>query len=124
MNMIHPKLKDGGDIAELRKEAGVWLRDKRESAGLSQRELATKVGFDYYTFISQIEAGRGKVPSERYEAYSLALNLDPREFAITMLRYNDPHTYALIFGDRQQNAKPDVAALEERLRRLEAMLGA
>ncbi|MDO1585591.1 helix-turn-helix domain-containing protein [Rhizobium oryzicola] len=124
MNMNQQRLKDAGDIAELRKEAGLWLRDKRETAGLSQRELATKVGFDYYTFISQIEAGRGKVPSERYEAYSVALNLDPREFAITMLRYNDPHTYALIFGEREQSANPDVAALEERLRRLEAMLGA
>ncbi len=82
------------------------------------------MGFDYYTFISQIEAGRGKVPSERYEAYALALNLDPREFAITMLRYNDPHTYALIFGDRETSINPDVAALEERLRRLESMLGA
>ena len=51
------------DTAELRKQAGKWLRLRREKLGLSQRELAKRVKIDYYTFISQIEAGRGRVPA-------------------------------------------------------------
>tara|TARA_B100000686_G_C16324196_1_gene729806 strand:- start:105 stop:416 length:312 start_codon:yes stop_codon:yes gene_type:complete len=84
--------------AELRKEAGVWLRSKRCELGLSQRELAERVNMEYYTFISQIEAGRGRVPSERLADWAVALEVDPSEFATTLMRYYDPYTYELIFG--------------------------
>lgn len=115
--------KDTSTIAELRKEAGVWLRRKREEAGFSQRELAAKVGFEYYTFISQIESGRGKLPADRYEGYADALNIQPREFATTMLRYNDPHIYSMIFGSQEEPEKQqDMSAIENRLRLLEAKL--
>ncbi len=90
------------ELAALRREAGQWLKDRREALGMSQRELATKVGIEYYTFISQIEAGRGRVPAERYEAYALALDIEPREFTKTMLRYNDTVVYNLLFGAESQ----------------------
>ena len=35
---------------------------------------------EYYTFISQIEAGRGRIPAERMRDWSIALEMDPREF--------------------------------------------
>ncbi len=91
------KAKD--EMGALRREAGAWLREKREAAGLSQRELAGRVGIEYYTFISQIEAGRGRVPAERYEAYAHAVGVPPRDFVKIMMRYNDPITYAILFGD-------------------------
>ena len=71
----------------------------RESRGLTQRELAEKVGFDYYTFIAQIEAGRGRIPPERYGAYARALNVPSREFVQTMLKYYDPVTYRHLFSN-------------------------
>lgn len=115
--------KDLNSIAELRKKAGLWLRKKREAAGLSQRELASQIGVDYYTFISQLESGRGKVPADRYEAYANALDVAPRDFAMTMLRYNDPHIYSLIFDEGESPAaNSNVSALEARLRLLEAKL--
>lgn len=117
------KGREVNDLAELRKQAGLWLREKREAAGLSQRELAAAVGFEYYTFISQIEAGRGKVPAERYAAYAKAVAVGARDFAMTMLRFNDPYTYGLIFGgEHAVAANSDIVALETRLRRLEAKL--
>ena len=54
--------KDQVLLAEIRKVSGAWLREKREAAGLSQKAVAELVGFDYYTFISQVECGRGKIP--------------------------------------------------------------
>jgi transcriptional regulator with XRE-family HTH domain len=123
MAITDKKISSLGDIAELRKEAGLWLREKRERAGFSQRELAIKVGFEYYTFISQIESGRGRVPAERYEKYAKAFRMAPRDFAMAMLRFNDPHTYRMIFeSDMQPNANSDVTRLEERLRLIEARL--
>lgn len=84
---------------ESRVEAGEWLASARRSAGLSQRELAGKLGDLYHTFISQIEAGKGRLPSERYQDYAEALKIDTRHFAITMLRFYEPTTYQLIFRD-------------------------
>jgi transcriptional regulator with XRE-family HTH domain len=82
---------------ELRKRAGAWLRARRSELGLSQRELALRVNMEYYTFISQIEAGRGRIPAERMRDWSTALEVDPREFAITLMKYYDPFVYEMVF---------------------------
>lgn len=112
------------DMAALRREGGLWLKERREAAGLSQRELAACVGIDYYTFISQIEAGRGRVPAERYEAYAAALNVSPRIFTLTMLRYNEPILYRLLAETPgpARSSPMALSDLEARLRRLEARL--
>jgi transcriptional regulator with XRE-family HTH domain len=89
--------RDDPEVQELRRAAGEWLRSLRERRGLSQRELAKLVGADYYTFISQLETGRGRVPPDRYELWANALGISPREFVRTMLRYYDPVTYGILF---------------------------
>lgn len=124
MNSRTQRKKDTEFISALRKKAGLWLREKREAAGLSQRELAEKVGIEYYTFISQIESGRGKVPTDRYQNYANALDIPDREFATTMLRYNDPYIYDMIFGEENPTISNEynIEALETRLRMLEAKL--
>lgn len=112
------------DTVALRRAGGAWLKEKREAAHLSQRELASRVGIEYYTFISQIEGGRGRVPAERFEAYAAALNVSPREFTMTMLRYNEPVIFRLL-AEAQEEVKATAATisdLEERLRRIEARL--
>ncbi len=86
------------DSAELRRQAGAWLRARRCELGLSQRELAKRVNMDYYTFVSQIEAGRGRVPADRLQDWAEALEMNSREFAIKLMQYYDPFTYALVFG--------------------------
>ena len=86
--------------AELRKQAGAWLREKRCELGISQRELAYRVNMEYYTFISQIEAGRGRVPADRMRDWAVALEMDPRELAIILMKYYDPYNYELIFGSQ------------------------
>jgi len=83
---------------DLRLQAGAWLKAAREQAGLSQRELAANMGALYYTFISQIESGKGRLPADRYEIYAEALGVDKRDFAIRMLEFYEPATYQLIFN--------------------------
>ncbi len=67
---------------------------------------------------------RGRVPAERFEAYAAALKVSPRDFTLTMLRYNDPVVYRLLnAGDTAAPARPtSLSDMEERLRRLEARL--
>ena len=92
------KLPHNNSPAELRKKAGSWLRSVRCGLGLSQRELAHRVNMEYYTFISQIEAGRGRVPADRLRDWSEALEMDPKEFAINLMKYYDPHSFDMIYG--------------------------
>ncbi len=90
------KLSQSG-VLELRQEAGRWLKQLREARGLSQRGLANLVGAEYYTFISQLESGRGRIPPDRYKVWADALGVEPKMFVQTLLRYYDPVTYAIVF---------------------------
>ena len=88
---------------QLRNQAGAWLWELREKRGLSQRELAERVGAEYYTFISQLEAGRGRIPPDRYLVWADALGVEPREFVRTVASYYEPVTYDIIFGTGPQS---------------------
>jgi transcriptional regulator with XRE-family HTH domain len=113
-------------MQQLRVEAGKWLRGLREEAGISQRKLAELAGLEYYTFISQIESGRGRVPQGQYFSFSKALKVPLREFVKTMTRYYDPITYYALFEAKDEPddviEEVDVEDLAERLRRLEALV--
>jgi transcriptional regulator with XRE-family HTH domain len=87
------------DIQDLRKCAGRWLRSLREAQGLSQRQLADAVGIAYYTFISQLETGRGRIPSDQYLKWAEVLAVEPRNFVRKLMRYYDPVTFELLFPE-------------------------
>jgi transcriptional regulator with XRE-family HTH domain len=84
---------------QARKDIGVWLKQRREEAGLSQRELAERLQIGYLTFISQIESGRGRLPFDRYKDWAEALQIDPRDFARTMLSHYEPMLHDVLFGE-------------------------
>jgi transcriptional regulator with XRE-family HTH domain len=87
---------------QLRKEAGNWLRELRQRAGLSQIELAARLELKYYTFVSQVETGYGRVPTDSMETWAKALGMNPSEFARRLLAFYDPHLHQLLFGERQR----------------------
>ena len=82
---------------QLRKNAGSWLKELRGRAGLSQIQLADILGFKYYTFISQVENGFGRVPVESMEAWAKALGANPSEFAKHLLSFYEPELHRLLF---------------------------
>ena len=82
---------------ELRKRAGAWLQEQRKKAGLSQIQLAERLGLKYYTFISQVENGFGRVPTESMEAWARALAIEPSAFARRLLSFYDPELHRLLF---------------------------
>ncbi|MBN9070128.1 MAG: helix-turn-helix transcriptional regulator [Rhizobiales bacterium] len=87
------------ETSELRHAAGIWLREQREAAGLSQRELARMLELEYYTFISQLENGRGRIPPNRYRDWARALKLDEKTFVRKLLMFYDPVSYEILFED-------------------------
>lgn len=95
----HARHLSDPEIRDLRRMAGVWLKELREARGLSQRALADLVGAEYYTFISQLETGRGRIPPDRYEDWAKALGVPAADFVRTLMRYYDPVTYGILFAD-------------------------
>lgn len=93
--------KSAPEAKKLRKEAGSWLKELRGRAGLSQVELAEKLGLKYYTFISQVENGFGRVPTESMGAWARSLGVDPSEFARKLVSYYDPELYKLLFKGKK-----------------------
>jgi transcriptional regulator with XRE-family HTH domain len=93
----NPQKRGLSETAELRKEAGRWLKDRREARGLSQRQLAELVDVEFYTFISQLETGRGRIPPDKYRAWAQALGIDARELVLALLPFYDPTTYSILF---------------------------
>jgi transcriptional regulator with XRE-family HTH domain len=96
----NPQRRTNSDVQEMRREGGRWLKELREKANLSQRDLAQLVETEYYTFISQLENGRGRIPPDRYYAWAGALKVEPREFVRNLMRYYDPVTYEILFGEK------------------------
>lgn len=94
----HPQQRASHDVHKLRREAGQWLKGLREERGLTQRQLADLVGIDYYTFVSQVESGRGRIPPDRCEAWANAFGMEPAVFVKELMRFYDPETYRLLFG--------------------------
>ena len=85
----------------LRKQAGTWLKELRAKSGLSQVQLAERLGLKYYTFISQVENGFGRVPTESMEAWAAALGVNARDFARELISYYDPELHRLLFGNKE-----------------------
>src|SRR6056297_1073385 len=85
------------EAKENRVTLGLSLRALREEKELSQRELADALSLDYYTFISQLENGRGKIPTHRYAEWADALGQEPQEFVKALLFYYEPSTYKILF---------------------------
>ena len=76
------------EAKQLRKLAGDWLKQRRADAELSQADLAARLGLKYYTFISQVENGLNRFPTEIMGAWAIELGLEPaavREASVNVL---------------------------------------
>ena len=65
---------------------------------MSQADLAARLGLKYYTFISQVENGFSRVPTEIMGAWARELGLEQAAFARHLLMYYEPELHRLLFG--------------------------
>ncbi len=99
----NPQKLNEPHVQQLRQDAGRWLKELRESKNMTQRDLAMRVGAEYYTFISQLENGRGRIPPDRYADWAKALDVPVRPFVKKLMGFYDPVTYDLLFGDERSD---------------------
>ena len=64
---------------------------------MSQIQLAERLGLKYYTFVSQVENGFGRVPTESMEAWARALGSSLRRSPAACCPVYDPELHRLLF---------------------------
>ncbi|MEE2953064.1 MAG: helix-turn-helix transcriptional regulator [Pseudomonadota bacterium] len=85
------------DAKSLRREAGTLVKTLREAANLTQADLAEAMDYKFYTRVSQIERGAGRVPPEEFVAFAEALGVEPKSFVQELLRCYDPVIHYFAF---------------------------
>ena len=68
-------------MARLQEKLGRKIQTLRKAAGLTQLELADKVG-TYYKYLSYIESGRKNISTEMVERIAKALGVEPYELFV------------------------------------------
>lgn len=94
--------RTGEEARQNRMKAGRRLKQLRTAAGLTQKEMAERINHGYYSFISQVETGFGRVPPSEYKLWAEALGIDTQEFVKDMLKHYEPETYALLFPTKKK----------------------
>ena len=72
---------DNAKLKDARKDAGSWLKKLRTDAGVTQLAIAQACGYDYVTFISQIEAGKGRIRPVLMTAAAMIIGMLPMAMA-------------------------------------------
>jgi transcriptional regulator with XRE-family HTH domain len=101
-----------------RKAEGNYVRGLRLAAGLTQAELAERVGLANKQTISAVENGRIHVPVERCLSFGPALGVSTREFCTWCFRFQSPFLFAGVFGlDERLARELDEALARTNVRR-------
>ena len=91
-------MKHTSSLKLARRQAGSWLKELREGAVLTQMELATRLGFKYYAFVSQVETGFTRLPTEKIEGWARAVGVEPAWFARRLLSYYEPELHRVLYS--------------------------
>jgi len=99
---------------EYRRKLGNYVRDHREKAGLTQREVGRAVGLSANA-VSAIELGRNPIPPERYRSFADVFSIPHKVFAKYLMEYTDPWLFGLMYGE-EKVAKHNLGQLPTRFR--------
>lgn len=73
------------------------ISHRRTELGISQSELARKLGYSNANFISIIESQRSKVPLDRSVEFAEALEIDAKWFVERVMRDRYPKIAEIVF---------------------------
>lgn len=99
-------------------QAARLLREAIIDCGLSQREIARRLGYKSSVVVSHMASGRAPIPIDRAGDIANEVGLDPAAFVIAVLKQRHPEIdFALLSADKRRmhdkpHADPLVAELE------------
>ena len=82
---------------------GQFLKRHRNARGFTQPQLAERVGQNYFTVISQIENGSGKIPQTDIELWAQALNLNTQDLAKAFVKAYDRPLFDALFAPEDRH---------------------
>jgi transcriptional regulator with XRE-family HTH domain len=83
-----------------RDSLGTELREARTREGYTQKALASTLGLEYYTMISQMELGYISIPVSLWSPIAQTLKLDETDWVLKCLREYSPEMYRALFKNR------------------------
>ncbi|MFP4570111.1 helix-turn-helix domain-containing protein [Rhodosalinus sp.] len=94
-------------LSEERKERnksglGAKLKSARTKAGYTQKALASELGVEYYTMISQMELGYISIPPSLWRPIAIVLKLDMGDWVLRCLQEYQPEVYKALFNNRSR----------------------
>lgn len=92
-------------------EAGKWLKEQRERAGLTQNQIATHLGLTTQTMVSQIERGYLRLPPDRIMSWANLLKVDAQPFAKALMSFYDPVNFNILFTSSGDATAEEVAVV-------------
>lgn len=90
---VSAKATESERARDLRRQLGRVLKSWREDNGLTQADLAQSLGLKYYSFVSQVENGLGRIPQDLYAPWAEALGVDLETFCWCVLAHVEPSLY-------------------------------
>ena len=90
-----------------RARAGEYLASLRRDADMTQKNLSDVLNLNYYTFISQVENGQGRLPPYLWVKTANALKVDVKEFSKKMMKFYDPHAYAAVIKGEEYESEEE-----------------
>jgi transcriptional regulator with XRE-family HTH domain len=94
---------DREKLRQLRREGGLLLKQRRELLGMSQKQIAERVGLAAYTIVDQLEHGVGRIEPHQFLQWAEVLELPLRRLVAEVLRHIDPFAHEL-FVPKELNA--------------------
>ena len=80
------------------RHCGLTISQALTCSRITQLELAQACGYEYPSFMSQIEAGKGRIPPEKYEMFAKSYKVDTKWFAQNLLHFTDPYMHRMLFS--------------------------
>ena len=88
--------------AELRKKQVSGLKNSDAILGYrNENSLLVSTSNTTHSYLRSRQGG-GRVPPERLKDWAVALEMDEKKFAISLMEYYDPFTFDLIFGSKNR----------------------
>ncbi len=88
-------------------EIGIFMKKRREELGLTQAELARKLGYRYGNFIGYLENGKAVFPVEKWEEYAEVLQVDKHVFLKQVIGAKYPDMLAFLDFHAAESELPE-----------------